>query len=394
MEIPHIRFRATLVGAALLGLGLITQVLAGEPAPPPQTRDGYVAAIWQTFQALEAGNAVRARDWLETIASTSAENGRTFEWRYLWARCHSNAVAASTQKSVAGLVPSNTVSPLLFLADNRTLMAAGTNSILKLIDTSSLEAVDEINGAREPLHRCERSPLFFLVGYSGLMFWDPRAQVVSPIWYFLQGTDWPGAAFSDDGGLAAAQVGSGRVQIMDIAARQTLTNFVAHAAPISSLALSPDGQTLATAGAEGWLKLWDWKQTRCRETITNATAWTCLAFSRDGRQLAAAGADQTLLLCDLAGKTVAKRLIEHRQPALSLAFSPDNRTLASGTADGTIRLWHSGLGQELTVLRVHTAPSTPESEGAIGRLAFSPDGMALVARFQDGTLRVWRGANP
>ena len=100
-----------------------------------------------------------------------------------------------------------------------------------------------------------------------------------------------------------------------------------HRSDIRSLVVSPDGSTVATAGA--WeVKLWDRASGRLRVT---------LARKHSG--------------------------------LLSLAFSPDSRTLATGDLHG-VYLWHPSSGRLLRRL-------TPRS-GHGGHLAFSPDGRLLA----------------
>src|SRR5262249_16347494 len=68
----------------------------------------------------------------------------------------------------------------------------------------------------------------------------------------------------------------------------------------------PDGQRIATCGADSAIKLWD-----------------VYSFQ-----------DKTLL-------SEVATLTGHDGPVTSVAFSPDGNTLASASADGTVRLWHA-----------------------------------------------------
>jgi WD40 repeat protein len=68
-----------------------------------------------------------------------------------------------------------------------------------------------------------------------------------------------------------------------------------------------------------------------------------VAFAPDGRTLATAGADRAVLLWDLTDPNKTHPLGEPLadQPDLvsALIFAPDGRTLATGSGNGTLLLW-------------------------------------------------------
>jgi WD40 repeat protein len=63
-----------------------------------------------------------------------------------------------------------------------------------------------------------------------------------------------------------------------------------------------------------------------------------VTFAPDGNTLASAGEDRTIRLWDVRAQQLLKKLDGHEQPVLSVAFAPDGKTLASGSEDGTVRL--------------------------------------------------------
>jgi eukaryotic-like serine/threonine-protein kinase len=200
------------------------------------------------------------------------------------------------------------------------------------------------------------------------------------------GNEVVSVAFSADGKLLAVGLsgsgGQGAAIILDSSSgklgevRQKLTEN-----NINTVAISPDGTTLAIGNISGTLKLWEIASGSVKQTLEGQDVQTrSVAFSPDGKSVVGGGYGNTVKIWDAETGALRRTLSGHTSEILAVAFSPDGKTVASGSFDYTARLWDSETG---ALKRTLTG-----ADFLVTTVAFSPDGR-LVAGGANHNLLVW-----
>src|SRR5262245_2748635 len=70
---------------------------------------------------------------------------------------------------------------------------------------------------------------------------------------------------------------------------QTPNEFKGHTATVFAVAVSPDGNTLATGAYDGEVRLWDLKTGKLGHTLKHVGKVYSVAFNKDGSLLASSG---------------------------------------------------------------------------------------------------------
>jgi len=180
-------------------------------------------------------------------------------------------------------------------------------------------------------------------------------------------------ALSSDGGLVFAGMHDGGLFVWDVN-KGDLLGTRAFGDGINSMALSPDGSTLALALAvrDGVVRLWEPGTGRFRGDLRGHHDEVLrVVWSRDGKSLLTASRDQTACLWSNSGGLL-RTFRGHLGDVETVAFSPDGQKVISAGDDQSAILWNVDGGQPCDMLT-----DTPV-DGWVSGLAFTPDCSQII----------------
>jgi WD40 repeat protein len=192
-------------------------------------------------------------------------------------------------------------------------------------------------------------------------------------------------AFSPDGKLFASTSGS-TFKIWDTATWQPREhNFQVPRLLIGALTFDPKAPTLLAIIMNERVLFWD--TTAMKEKFSlkeGGIGGSAIALTADGNTLASGAHWGDINLWDVPRRKFLRHLGVHKGKVHSLLFTADGKVLVSASSmDGTIRLWDVAKGKELT------SRNAGQQGKSVTALAASPDGKTLVSGDDDGIVKVW-----
>ncbi|GGA26002.1 serine/threonine-protein kinase [Okeania sp. KiyG1] len=155
-----------------------------------------------------------------------------------------------------------------------------------------------------------------------------------------------------------------------------------HLSSVSSVAISPDNQMIASGSFDRTIKLWKLSTGELLDSFIASNIVLSIAFNPKSNILAIGNVGGIINIWDLATGTISCSLSRHSNSIVSMpvVFSPNGDFIASGSDDRTIKIWHQKTCQLLYSIK--------NSRG-INVVAFSPDGKILASGSSDNVIKLW-----
>ena len=188
-------------------------------------------------------------------------------------------------------------------------------------------------------------------------------------------------AFDPQGETLASGGDDGNVKLWDVRSGAFLRTFGSGGPTIRAAAFDPLGRSLASVGDDRTLRVWDLRTHQLVTVLEFAERLHSLAFHPTGSWLVAGGDGGHLLSIRMTpSPKVLAELNEQAAEIYGLGFDPSGETLAAGL-NRTIALYDFPAGRRLRMLEGH--------ESGVGGVAFDPRGQTLASASTDGTVRLW-----
>ncbi|GAB4138553.1 MAG: hypothetical protein Tsb009_06820 [Planctomycetaceae bacterium] len=214
------------------------------------------------------------------------------------------------------------------------------------------------------------------------------------------------SAVTADGKTAALGMSDNSIQLISLADGKLQKKLSGHAAAVTGLQFTTDGQKLLTCSKDKTIRIWDVKSGKPERKIVSAAVINAVTFNKDATQIISAEADNTLRVWSVkkpappkakpaktkpakvksaAGEKPLVEMKGHSKPVTSVALIlPAGTQVVSGSEDGTIRIWTISNGR---------ATRTMNHGGPVTAVAARPDGQFLASASVNNSAKLWQTSN-
>ena len=258
---------------------------------------------------------------------------------------------------------------MLFLPDGKLVVAGsrpGQEGDVRLYDISAgTDGVHDKKVLLKEFVQTDDSQLALALSPDGKKLAAAGCDRIVRVWDIASGkleqsienhADWVmGLAFSPDGKHLLSASRDKTAKVWDLAAKESLATFSDHQNNVYGVAITPDGKHGISVGEDNNIRVWqatDANNQIGKQTKTiggHSKAVLRLALNTAGKTplLATASADGTVKLSDPTAGNAKTSLTGLGDWVYAVAISPDGKLVAGGAYNGEVRVWKTEDGKEV-----------------------------------------------
>jgi WD40 repeat protein len=206
--------------------------------------------------------------------------------------------------------------------------------------------------------------------------------------------------FSPDGNRIVSGGEDASIILWDISKGEALGKpFVGHSEAVTRVAFDLDGKRLFSSSTDTFAAIWDVGSSSLISWLSGHNSpIISLALSSDGQWLATGDKNNSILLWNLSDEDALSHRLWHEgsNSVKSVAFSPDSKLLAIGDLNGKVVIRDANTKAVKQVLLTYkdqcasvTGTLVDYSPCYIENVIFSGDGKKLIASARNGRIFIW-----
>ena len=190
-------------------------------------------------------------------------------------------------------------------------------------------------------------------------------------------------SFSPDGDYIASCGADRSVKIWHLNTRKLAHSFLGHKSLVEKVIFTPEGEKIISGSWDNQIKIWHRETGEAVTNLIGHTGWVkALVIYPDDYSLVSGSADKSIKLWDLNNYEISYTFPTQENAIQSLAISPDGYSLVSGSSDGTIKFWDLASYELKQEIKAH--------EQQVNSLVFSPSGKIVISASADGNIKFWQ----
>ncbi len=190
-------------------------------------------------------------------------------------------------------------------------------------------------------------------------------------------------AISPDGLTLASGSWDNTIKLWHLRSGKLICTITGHSAPVFAVVFSPDGGILVSGSSDGTIKLWQPSNGNLRGTLSgHLDLVKSVAISSDGQTIASGSDDNTIKLWQTSSGKLIRTITAHAEPVSAVAYSSDSKIIVSGSSDCTIKLWEAYTGKLISTFPGHS--------NLIKSVAISSNGQIIASGSRDNTIKLWQ----